>query len=284
MISRPDFQPIKVTNMLKFIVISDLHIVPEGTLSHGLDTLERFETAVEFVNTRHHDADFVVIAGDLADRGEKAAYARLENLIAQINLPVYLTLGNHDDRDTFLDHFGPSFANAQTGAIDHVIDRQDHRVIVLDSSVPGRISGALDAAQMTWLAGQLSNAGDRPVIIVLHHNITRFHVPTDEIILENGSEFAALLASYGNVRQVISGHVHMSVSGQVQGVPFCTIAGSHYNIEPVLGAPDNKGSHHSVPRREGPGQIAVVLSDETSTVVHMENHLDRHLRMAPDLF
>lgn len=270
--------------MLKFIVLSDLHIVPQGTLSHGLDTLERFENAVTFVNTRHPDADFVVIAGDLADRGEKAAYARLQQVIPQIKAPVYLTLGNHDDRPTFLDHFGPSFANPQTGAVDHVIDHQGHRVIVLDSSVPGRISGRLDAAQMTWLKDRLSEARDTPVIVVLHHNITRFHVPTDEIILENGPEFAAILAASGNVRQVISGHVHMSVSGQVQGIPFCTIAGSHYNIEPILGAPDNKGSHHSVPRREGPGQIAVVLSDDATTVVHMENHLDRHLRMAPDLF
>lgn len=270
--------------MLKLIVLSDLHLVPEGDLSHGLDTTERLEAGIEFVNGRHGDADLIIIAGDLADRGEKAAYARLQKSIEKFALAPVLTLGNHDNIEVFVEQFGKDYVNAQTGKIDHVIDKNGHRVIVLDTAVPGLVGGRLEDVQLAWLKQQLDAATDRPVIIVTHHNITQFGVPTDGIILENGEAFAELASAYRNIRYVISGHVHMSVSGSIKGVPFCTIAGGHYNIEPALGVPTKERSAGFVPRREGPGQLAVVLSDETATVVHMENYIDRHLVLSPDLF
>ena len=270
--------------MLKLIVLSDLHIVPEGDLSHGLDTTERLETGIDFVNRRHGDADLIVIAGDLADRGEKAAYERLQTSLGKFALAPVLTLGNHDSLEVFIEHFGRDHVNDRTGKIDHAIDRNGHRVIVLDTSVPGRAGGCLEEAQLSWLIEQLDEAADKPVIIAMHHNITSFGVPTDGIILENGEAFAELVSGYRNIRYVLSGHVHMSVSGSLKGVPFCTIAGSHYNIEPLLGAATQERSAGFVPRREGPGQLAVVLSDENATVVHMENYIDRHLVLSPELF
>lgn len=270
--------------MLKLIVLSDLHIVPEGDLSHGLDTTERLETGIDFVNRHHDDADLIVIAGDLADRGEKAAYERLQTSLSKFAQAPVLTLGNHDSLEVFVDHFGKDHVNGETGKIDHVVDRNGHRVIVLDTSVAGQAGGRLEEAQLAWLERQLDDAADKPVIIVMHHNITLFGVPTDGIILENGEAFAELVSGNRNIRYVLSGHVHMSVSGNFRGVPFCTISGGHYNIEPTLGAPTQERSAEFVPRREGPGQLAVVLSDDTATVVHMENYIDRHLVLSPELF
>ena len=59
--------------MLKFLVFSDLHLVDEGDTSHGLDTYSRFAKGVDWVNAHHADADFCVLAGDLADLGFKGA-------------------------------------------------------------------------------------------------------------------------------------------------------------------------------------------------------------------
>ncbi|WP_417694344.1 metallophosphoesterase [Roseibium sp.] len=270
--------------MIKIVVLSDLHIVPAGTLSHGLDTTERLETGIDFVNSRHADADLIVLAGDLADHGETAAYLRLQETIGRFLVPPVLTLGNHDNSDRFVAQFGAERVNQQTGRIDSVIDTNGHRVIVLDTSVPGQPGGRLQEAQLQWLKQSLEAAEGRPVIIIMHHNLTPFGVPTDSIILENGEAFAEIARSCGSLRHVIGGHVHMSVSGSMMGVPFCTIAGGHYNIEPRLGKPTPTHGTEVVPRREGPGQLAVVLSDEKATVVHMENYIDRHLVMAPGLF
>lgn len=269
--------------MLKFIILSDLHLVPEGKLSHGLDTSARFEAAISFVNAHHGDSAFVVINGDLADHGEPAAYERMKALLPKLGPKTFLTLGNHDNRDNFVAVMGGSYVS-DTGRADHVIDEGGQRTIVLDTKDPDAGgAGRLTDAQLEWLSARLTEASEKPVIIVLHHNITFLGVPTDCIILENRDAFIDVVKRHNHIRQVICGHVHMSTAGSYRGVPFCTIAGGHYSIEPTLGAPDITFKT-PVPRREGPAQMAVVLSDETGTVVHMENYIDRHLVMAPALF
>lgn len=269
--------------MLKFIVLADIHIVPEGQFSHGIDTLERLEMAVAHVNDTHADADFVVFAGDLADRGEAEAYHRFKEAIAALTPPVHLTLGNHDHRPTFLEVFGAEMA-APHGCLDHAIDAKGYRVIVLDSSdpeLPG--AGRFDAAQIDWLKARLADVPETPVVVVLHHNITPFHVPTDRIILQENAAFAEALSTHKHIRQVVSGHVHMTASGTFAGVPFCTFAGSHYSIEPTLASaafPD----FGAVAKREGPGQIAAVLCNETSVVVHIESFFDRNPVLSQSFF
>lgn len=275
--------------MLKFVVLADIHLVPEGKLSHGLDTMDRLNQAVAYVNAVHGDADFLVFAGDLADHGEAAAYVRFKEAIAPLTPPVYLTLGNHDHRPTFLETF-PGLAS-DAGTIDHVIDKGGYRTLVLDSSEPGLGgAGRLSPAQIAWLTDRLAEVPETPVVVVLHHNIQPFSVQTDFIILQEPEAFAAALKTHKDVRQVISGHVHMTTSGSYQGIPFCTLAGAHYSIEPMLTArsgpiPQDGSAYLSpVPRREGPGQLAVVLCSDEAVVVHMENFLDRHLVLAPELF
>jgi len=71
----------------------------------------------------------------------------------------------------------------------------------------------------------------------------------------------------------------MTTSGSIRGIPFCTLGGGHYAIDPVL-----ESRSGPVPRREGPGQLAILLCEERSAVVHIENFLDRHIILPPDAF
>jgi 3',5'-cyclic AMP phosphodiesterase CpdA len=86
--------------------MSDLHLVGHGRTSLSLDTALRFEQAVACLNARYADDDFCIIAGDLADTAEAEAYARLKDIAGGIRIPTYITLGNHDDRATYLAMFG----------------------------------------------------------------------------------------------------------------------------------------------------------------------------------
>ncbi|MEL6167602.1 MAG: metallophosphoesterase [Pseudomonadota bacterium] len=264
--------------MLKFIVISDLHIVPEGNLSHAIDTTARLRATVDWINTEHADAAFVVLAGDLADHGEPDAYTRMKAETDRFAIPAYMTLGNHDDRANFLVAF-PETEAAPTGYIDAVIALEEYRIVVLDTLLQGETKGHLDPAQITWLEAQLDASKGHPVIVVLHHNICDFGIPTDFTRLENSEEMLAALNAHGDVRQVISGHVHMSTAGYAAGVPFTTIGGATYSIAPRLRGPLN-----DVPRREGPGQIGVVIANEDRVVVHQENVVDRNAVMPKELF
>lgn len=263
--------------MLKFIVISDTHIVPHGKLSNGLDAAARLERAISHVNTLHPDAAFCVFAGDLTDDGDRPAYERLACLIAPLAIPAILTLGNHDKRGPFRDVFGSGHA-AETGFADRVVDAGGYRVIVLDSLEADTDAGALAPEQNVWLDERLREARGVPLIVVLHHPLAALGVPTDPIRLREADRLAEKFRGHGDVRQVISGHVHMSTAGSYRGIPFTTIGGCHYTMEPRLGT-----DPEAVPRRDGPGQIGVVLAGPDGVVVHHENFLDRHIRQPAEL-
>ena len=253
---------------LKIIVMSDLHLVPEGELSMTLDTAGRLEIAVDAINARYADADFCVLAGDLADLGQAEAYRRLQAILSKLTVPVHITLGNHDDRPTFLAVFGDEYAG-ETGHVDKVIDVKGYRVILLDSSEPGRVDGVLEPGQIDWLRRKLVEAGDRPVIVILHHNANALHINSDTIrILEDGP-FLDALQTHPDIRQVIAGHVHVTSTATYRGIPFTTLAGGHYSVSFNVDQPQ-------VPFRRltGPGQMAVVLGTEDRTTVLFEDFVD----------
>lgn len=249
---------------MKLVVMSDLHLVAPGETSMGLDTAARLETAVEAVNARYADFDALILAGDLADLGQKAAYERLKAIIGRVTIPVVITLGNHDDRPTFVEVFGA--ANSATGKIDHVLDVKDHRVIVLDSSEPGRVDGVLTGLQLDWLRAQLET--EKPVVVILHHNANALHIEADTIKLLDEMPFVEALKTHDDIRQVIAGHVHLTSTALHHGIPFTTLAGGHYSVDFNVDQP-------RAPFRalSGPGQMAVVIGTPTTTTVLFDDFI-----------
>lgn len=59
-------------SLLKFVVLSDLHLGLPGLPVNGLDTGARLAEAVQVINNDDADAAFVLLAGDLADRRNAA--------------------------------------------------------------------------------------------------------------------------------------------------------------------------------------------------------------------
>lgn len=251
---------------LKIVVLSDLHIVGDGELTHSLDTADRLRRGVAGINARHADADFCVLAGDLADLGKADAYIRLKGILADLTIPCHITLGNHDDRPVFLEVFGPDYA-ATTGCVDKAIDLKGYRVILLDSSEPGIHAGVLTDAQYGWLEEQLEEAFDKPVIVIMHHHANPLQTLVDRIILRDGARLANTLATHPDIRQVIAGHVHYTSTAIWRGIPFTTMAGNHYNVTvPMNGSP--------IAELDGPAQMAVILADADQTLVHFDNYVD----------
>jgi 3',5'-cyclic AMP phosphodiesterase CpdA len=251
---------------LKFVVMSDLHVMPQGELSVTLDTGARLEQAIDAVIARYGDADFCVLAGDLADLGQPAAYERLKTILARLPIPVHITLGNHDDRAAFLAVFGDGFI-AETGKVDKVFDIKGYRIILLDSSEPGRVDGVLHDGQIAWLRARLAEAIDRPVIVILHHNANALHIESDNIAILEPHAFVAALKTHPDIRQVIAGHVHLTSSATWRGLPFTTLAGGHYSCS--VDRP-----HVPMRRLSGPAQMAFVIGAEDSTTVLFDDFID----------
>ena len=263
---------------MKFVVLSDLHLGPPGSAVNGLDPAARLAAAVTAINRDHANADFVAIAGDLADLGERAAYEVLRETLAPLTVPCHITLGNHDAPESFLSVFGADLAHPEA-KISKAIDLDGYRVILLDTTTTGTHAGALCEGRRNWLAAQLDEATDRPIIVVMHHHANVLSLPVDEIPLADGAAFARLLKRHPDVRMVISGHVHLTTSGVWHGVPMTTLAGSHYSVNAHL--PGMAGDQL---RLEGPAEMAVVLADDAGVTVHFQHYLPRHAQLASGLF
>ena len=104
---------------MKFLHVTDTHMIPPGGRLYGLDPVERLELCVADILRNHADAEFAVFTGDLAHRGEPGAYVELSRILRRLPMPVHLLLGNHDDRANFLAAFpgSPRDADCVTGGI-----------------------------------------------------------------------------------------------------------------------------------------------------------------------
>jgi len=267
---------------VKLIVLSDLHLMVPEEAAHDLSNHARLRAAINRVNGAYADADLVVLAGDLADRGRYAqSYEDLKSAIADFVPPVAVTVGNHDHRDVFLDVFGPEAAD-ENGFVQssHILD--GHHVIVLDSlekntdpTIPyySARTGHICPKRIEWLSAKLEAARGAPVIIVLHHPVLPVGIQMDPWGLRDTGPLIDLLVDHGDVRQVISGHIHMPTTSIHRGIAFTTIAGGHSTSVEDFGTLENKY------RRVGPAQMAVVLSDQKTTTLHFDNYVDHHAKV-----
>ena len=62
---------------MKFIHLTDTHLVPAPRRLFALDPRARLTAAVADINRRHADAAMVAVTGDLTHWGEPGAYADL---------------------------------------------------------------------------------------------------------------------------------------------------------------------------------------------------------------
>lgn len=253
---------------MKFIHLSDLHLVPKGDKLWGLDPFARFETCLEDVARFHRDAAFMVISGDLSERGEVLAYRQLKARLADFPIPTHLMLGNHDDRSHFLSVF-PEGPRDEAGFVQSVITRDDALFLLLDTlKGPPSSAGLFCEKRKSWLKAALAKAGDRPVYLFMHHPpFSIAHDLMDLIMLDDAEEFMALLPG-DKVRHIFFGHAHRPISGQYRGIGFSAPPSLVHQLPLVAG---------SVPTiySDEPPMYAVVHASPDKVLVHMDAFLHR---------
>lgn len=195
---------------MKLIQLTDLHLTEPGTLLYGLDPYTRFDVCLAHVDRYHQDAALLIITGDIADGGNRSAYAWLRDRVAEMRMPVRLLVGNEDDRDCFAETFG----GLNDGFIQHYLDTPSGRLVFLDTLESGRLSGRLCADRLAWLKNVAVGAGGADLFVFMHH--PPFHVgvpPLDELALADMDTFWKAVAS-SNMRHVFAGHTHIEFRGE----------------------------------------------------------------------
>jgi len=209
---------------IRIAQISDLHIKPPGQLAYGrVDTAKARARCVEALNAFEPAPDFVVDSGDLADTPVWQEYDYLAQLLAPLKLPFAGIPGNHDERELMRAAFPKAAYAFSSGPLNQKIAIGELDLMLLDSSVPGKPHGELDALTLQWLDTMLCSSVDRPALVFLHHPpflAGIWHM--DRQNLTNAAELAAIIRRHPRVQLVATGHIHRAALTMFAGVP-CTI-------------------------------------------------------------
>lgn len=202
--------------------ISDLHITEPGQRVCGrVDTGAYLRRCVTRLGALATAPDAVIVTGDLVDRGTIREYETLRELLASLAMPVYLLLGNHDDRAAFRAVFGDApYLRAAGDHVQYAFDLGALRVLALDTHDPGHSGGRLCATRRAWLAHELDAARDRAVVIAMHHPPFATGIPFMDrcgLDRDDAVALAAIVARHPNVERVICGHLHRSIHARFAG-------------------------------------------------------------------
>lgn len=235
---------------LKLALASDLHYsAPEPELEktnddpifwHAIRRCElENETGLiidEFLNqcAESDDVDYVLISGDLANRGRTrpedhlVIAQKLRDFEKKSGKQVYVINGNHDasnDQATTLARFKEIYAEF---GYDHALaEREDdcsytadlgekYRLIALDSNhVTKSTEDGMTKEKLMWVKEQaeLAKADGRYPILMMHHNLLD-HLPIQRVLSRNfivkfHFTTAELFADWG-IKTVFTGHEHCS--------------------------------------------------------------------------
>lgn len=195
---------------IQLVQLTDLHLLADPAASlKGVNTLHTLRCTLRAAATDLAAAQALLLSGDLV-QDQPAGYEHLPGLLAPLQLPVLCIPGNHDlPSDMAAKLPGPTF---QVGG--HR-DIGPWRILLLDSTVAGEAYGELGAAALAALQQQLLAAGDRPVLVVLHHPpLALGSAWLDAIGLRDGQALLQLLLAHPGVRGVVFGHAHQAFDAQ----------------------------------------------------------------------
>jgi len=181
--------------------------------------------------------DGVAIAGDLARlEGKLGDYANLKKLLRPVaeKTPVFMALGNHDNRENFFRLFNNTPGEKQSAGGKHVVvvNKPPIRLIILDSLFyVNKVPGLLGRAQRRWLEGYLRKCDDTPTILCFHHTLG----DGDGDLLDVPRLFN-IIKPIRKVKAILYGHSHEYGFSEFEGIHLVNLPAMGYNFsdtEPV---------------------------------------------------
>lgn len=216
---------------LHLALLSDTHVPGDRVNGNrGFNPWENLRAVVPQVVAAQPEG--VVLCGDAARlEGKPEDYREVRALLEPVAAvaPVYIALGNHDDRANFLAAFkdAPGTKAPVDGKHVTVVEHATLRVIVLDSLLyPNKVAGHLGRAQRDWLAAYLPKIGDRPAVLFVHHTLGN----GDGDLLDAAQLFA-LVRPHRHIKAILYGHSHVWAISERPGLRLINLPAVGYNFQ-----------------------------------------------------
>lgn len=205
-----------------FAQISDLHIKRPGKLAYKrVNTAAYLALCVERLNALEPRPDFVVLTGDLVDFGAREEYEHLRALLAPLQIPYYLVMGNHDGRDALREVFPEHTYLGRPGEfVQYTAMFGPLRLVALDTQDPPNGGGRLCDERLAWLEATLAADTAVPTVVAMHHPPFQCgidHMDIQSLNMGDAAKLAAILKRFDNVERVICGHVHRAIHTRFAG-------------------------------------------------------------------
>lgn len=210
------------------VQITDSHLFHEddGCLL-GVPTLHSLTAVVDRLLEEQGDVQLVLGTGDISQDGSLRSYQHFARQAGRIGAPMRWIAGNHDVNMVQLQ------ASKAAQWLEPVYDFPQWRIILLNSSVDGAVFGHLGEEQLQLLERSLESAGERHVMVCLHHH------PVDigcgwlkSLGLRNAADFFAILDRYSCVKLVLWGHIHQDFSQERKGVQLLASPSTSVQFKP----------------------------------------------------
>ena len=232
---------------LEIVQISDLHVTDapgtKGALGQDSDAgLAAVLRAVGDGPT----PDVVVASGDLADKGTIAAYRRLADALATLDVPVHCIAGNHDFHEPLVSTVPRSSVH-----VDGSVVVGDWLLVFADSNAHGQERstdghwrdlpdrylaaehGGLTPEEQAQTDATLAASSEPHALLVVHH----------PPVAPDGSETNAayvtqlrnVIRAHPRVRAVTCGHFHTAYEGVLDERPVFVAPSTSFNFD-VVGA------------------------------------------------
>jgi Icc protein len=216
--------------------LSDPHLLAGGRLQYGaVDTEAGLARSLARLAAVDPPPQALVLTGDLADKGEPAAYERLRALVEPaaeaMGAVVVWVMGNHDERAPYARAL---FDSDDDGPQDRVHEVDGLRIVALDTSVPGYHHGDLTDDQLAWLADVLATPAPHGTLLAMHHPPLPLPMlrGAELIELHEQQRLAAVIEG-SDVRGILSGHLHFTTWSSFAGVPVSVASASCYTSDPA---------------------------------------------------
>lgn len=214
-------------------------------------------------------AEALVVKGDLTFSGREKQWELVAEVLAEVPMPVYATLGNHDVGAKGIDGRDILARSAITIPDEPVsADLPGVRLVVGHSALAERSRGRVDSRQRETLA-RLSSEAAGPAFVTLHHYADPLPLPSrypPGVPKRQGDALLQSLAEANASTLVSFGHTHRNRRGVRHGLPVTEVGSTKDYPGVWAGYAVHEGGIRQVVRRIGdPGCLA--WTDDTRRVL-----------------
>ena len=212
-----------------FMVIADTHITYRN--ANGFEKINNIVSS-------DPDIKFIVITGDITQRGRREEIERFIEIADFLNIPVYPVIGNHDINFN-------NWVNWRDliGSSSYRVNGGNTSLFILDSA-----NSFFGKEQLDWLEDELNSTLSERIFIFTHTNIF-VERPVGIPLITSARERARLISILGNrADYMFSGHSHENLLREAGGVMFLTVENFNSNNVYCIVRVSNEGISYSLER------------------------------------